>query len=134
MIGRVHTVSGREVLIAPGENPACFGCMKMCRHGRVLVAAVNPGGLPLSPGQIVETEDSPPGLLRQGLGALLPLPAGFLAGFFLIRGFFPAAGEGTCAAGGVLGLFVGGALTFLIRRRHPPRDISRIARIIRSGV
>jgi hypothetical protein len=130
MIGRVHAVSGREVLIAPRENPACFGCMKNCAEGRVLVAAVNPEKLPLLPGQMVETENSPPGLLLQGLAALLPLPTGFLAFFFLVCGLFPAAGEGARAAAGALGLFLGGGLAFLIRRRYPAREISRITRII----
>jgi hypothetical protein len=130
MIGRVHAVSGREVLVAPRKDPACFGCMKNCDEGRVLVTAVNPGKLPLRPGQLVETENSPPGLLLQGLAALLPLPAGFLAFFFLIRGLFPGVGEGAQAAGGALGLFLGGGLTFLIRRRYPPREINRITRII----
>jgi hypothetical protein len=61
---------------------------------------------------------------------LLPLLAGFLAGFFLVHGLFPAAGEGARAAGGALGLFLCGALAFLIRRRYPPREINRITRLI----
>ncbi|MDR1277577.1 MAG: SoxR reducing system RseC family protein [Treponema sp.] len=134
MIGRVHAVSDREVLIAPMENSACFGCMKKCRAGRFLAAAANPEKLPLSPGQVVETVNSPPGLLLQGLAVFLPLAAGFLAGFFLIRGIFPAAGEGARAAAGALGLFLGGILTILSRRRYPVRETNRITRIIRGAV
>jgi positive regulator of sigma E activity len=104
--------------------------MKKCHDGRVLTTALNPEKLPLSPGQMVEAESSPPGLLLQTLAAVLPLPAGFLAGFFLVRGLFPAAGEGARAAAGALGLLLGGLLTFLIRRRYPPRQINRITRII----
>jgi positive regulator of sigma E activity len=128
--GRVHAVSGRQVLIAPANNSACFGCLKKCGDGRVLTAALNPEKLPLSPGQLVEAESSPPGLLIQALAAILPPAAGFLAGFFLVRGLFPAAGEGARAAAGALGLFFGGALAFLIRRRRPPGEITRITRII----
>jgi positive regulator of sigma E activity len=130
MIGRIHAVLNREVLIAPLEDSACFGCMKQCHKGRVLVSAAPPEQLPLSPGQIVETVNSPPGLLFQGLAVFLPPLAGFLAGLFLVRSAFPAAAEGARAAGGVLGLFLGGALTVLIRRRYPARAITRISRII----
>jgi positive regulator of sigma E activity len=130
VIGRVHTVSDREILIIPRENTGCFGCMKKCRGDRVLVAAANPEKLPLLPGQIVETENSPSGLLTQSLTAILPLLAGFLAFFFLARGLFPAAGEEAQAAAGALGLFLGGGLIYLIRRRYPAREINRIIRII----
>jgi positive regulator of sigma E activity len=130
VIGRVHAVSGREVLIAPAEQAACFGCLKSCQNGRVLVSAANPGRLPLRPGQVVETENSPPGLLSQSLAAILPLAAGFLAGFFLMAGLFPAAGEGPRAAAAALGLFLGGGLAFAVRRRHPPRETNRITRIL----
>jgi hypothetical protein len=116
------------------ENSACFGCMKKCHGDRFLAAAVNPEKLPLSPGQVVETVNSPPGLLVQGLAVFLPLLAGFLAGFFLIRGIFPAAGEGARAAAGVLGLFLGGILTILSRRRYPVRETNRITRIIRREI
>jgi positive regulator of sigma E activity len=129
VIGRVHAVSGGTVLIAPKDNAACFGCLKSCHEGRILVSAANPQKLPLRPGQMVETENSPPGLLFQSLAAILPLPAGFLAGFLLISGLFPAAGEGARAAAGALGLFLGGALALVIRRR-PPRDINRVKRVI----
>jgi positive regulator of sigma E activity len=103
--------------------------MKNCAEGRVLTAALNPDGLPLSPGQLVETEVSAPDLLIQTLAVFLPLPAGFLAGFFLAAGLLPAAGEAARAAAGTLGLFLGGALTFLARRRRPG-GINRITRII----
>jgi membrane associated rhomboid family serine protease len=107
--------------------------MKNCAEGRVLTAALNPKKLPLSPGLLVETEVSPPDLLIQALAAFLPLPAGFLAGFFLVSSLLPTAGEGARAAAGVLGLFLGGALTFLARRRRPPREINRVTRIIAAS-
>jgi hypothetical protein len=79
---------------------------------------------------MVEAGISPPDLAVQGLFACLPLFAGFLAGFFLISGAFPSAGEGARAAGGALGLFAGGGLTLLIRRRYPPRKKNSITRIL----
>ncbi|MDR2020113.1 MAG: SoxR reducing system RseC family protein [Treponema sp.] len=130
MIGRIHAVSGREVLIAPREYAACFGCGKNCHEGRGLISAENRDNLPLLPGQLVETENSPVGLVFQGLSALLPLLAGFLAVFFLTGGLFPAAGEEARAAGGLFGLFAGGGLTLLIRRRYPARAKNRITRIV----
>jgi positive regulator of sigma E activity len=134
VIGQVHAVSDGEILIAPRENAGCFGCMKTCHKGRVLVAATNPEQLSVSPGQMVETENSPSGLLVQGLAAILPLLTGFLAFFFLARSLFPAAGEAAHAAAGALGLFLGGGLTYLIRRRYPAREINRITRIVSGPI
>jgi positive regulator of sigma E activity len=111
MIGRVHAVRGKEILIVPEENTACFGCMKDCHKHKILVAVENRDTLPLEPGQIVETENSPHDLFRQGLIVFLPLVLGFLTGFLLIRFFFPAAGEGAMAAGGAFLLFAAGAAT-----------------------
>ena len=130
MIGRIHAVSGREVLIAPREHTGCFGCTKNCPEGRVLISAENRDNLPLSPGQVVEAENSPPGLVLQGFLALFPLFLGFLAGFLLTGGLFPSAVDGARAAGGALGLFAGGGLTLLVRRRYPAREKNRITRII----
>jgi hypothetical protein len=130
MTGRIHAVAGKKVLIAPAENTACFGCLKDCRKGRILISAENRGKLPLEPGQFVETEQIPRGLFFQGLGAVLPLALGFIAGYMLVYAAFPAAGEGSRAAGGALLLFTGGLVTVLIRRRHPAKEITRIKRII----
>jgi positive regulator of sigma E activity len=133
MIGRVHAVRGKEVLIVPEENAACFGCMKDCHKHKVLVAVENRDTLPLEPGQMVETEHSPYGLLCQGLITLLPLVLGFLAGFLFIRFFFPAAGEGAMAAGGAFFLFAAGAAVLLIHRRYPAKEINRIKQVIAGG-
>jgi hypothetical protein len=130
MIGRIHAVSGREVLIAPRGHTACFGCAKNCPEGRVLISAENQDNLPLSPGQLVEAENSPRGLVSQGLSVILPLFLGFLAGFFFIGIIFPSAGEGARAAGGTFCLFAGGGLMLLIRRRYPAREKNRIIRVI----
>lgn len=130
MIGRIQAVSGREVLIVPRNGDACFGCVKNCPKGRVLVSAENRNNLPLSPGQLVEAGNSPRGLAAQGLSALLPLFLGFLAGFFLTGRIFHSAGEGALAAGGALGLFAGGGLMLLIRRRCLPGEKNSITRII----
>jgi hypothetical protein len=130
MIGRIHAVAGTKVLIAPAENTACFGCMKDCHKRGILVAAENRDILLLKPGQIVETENSPRGLVLQGLSTLLPLVLGFVAGFSLTQSLFPFAGEGARAAGGVILLFTGGLVTLLIRRRYPAREINRIKRIV----
>lgn len=130
MIGRIHAIFGREVIIIPNGHNTCFGCVKNCPEGRVLINAENRDNLPLSPGQLVETEDSPLDLIFQGFSALFPLCLGFLAGFFLVSGLFPSLGEETRAAGGVLGIFAGGGLTLLVRRRYPFHKKNRITRII----
>jgi sigma-E factor negative regulatory protein RseC len=130
MIGRVHAVTGNKVLIAPAENTACFGCMKDCHKPGVLMTAENRDTLSLKPGQLVETEHSPRGLLLQGLIVLLPPVMGFIAGYALVRAAFPAAGEGARAAGGAFLLFAGGTLTFLFRRRYPAKETNRIKRVI----
>ncbi|MDR2258193.1 MAG: SoxR reducing system RseC family protein [Treponema sp.] len=129
MIGRVHAVTGGKVLIAPAEKAACFGCLKDCHRG-VLVTAENRDTLSLEPGQMVETENSPQGLLFQGLSTLLPPVLGFITGYALIQVLFPAAGEGARAAGGAFLLFAAGAVTFLIRRRYPAKETSRVKRVI----
>jgi sigma-E factor negative regulatory protein RseC len=79
---------------------------------------------------MVEAGISPPDLAVQGFSALLPLLAGFLAGFFLSGGIFPSAGEGAWTAGGALGLFAGGGLALLIRRRRPSRRKTSILRVL----
>ncbi|MDR0623544.1 MAG: SoxR reducing system RseC family protein [Treponema sp.] len=130
MIGRVHAVTGGKVLIAPVENAACFGCMKDCHKRGVLAAAENRDTLSLKPGQMVETGYSPQDLLLQGLSTLLPPALGFIAGYVLVHALFPASGEGARAAGGAFLLFAAGAVTFLIRRRYPAKEMNRITRVI----
>jgi positive regulator of sigma E activity len=104
--------------------------MKNCGKRVPLVAAENRDKLPLRPGQIVEIANSPLRLLIQSLITLLPLVLGFITGFFLTRHIFPAAGEGARAAGGVFLLFAGGAVTLLLRRHYPPKEITRIKRVM----
>jgi hypothetical protein len=68
----------------------------------------------LKPGQAAETADGR--LWGQALAALLPLPLGFTAGFFLVPVFFPAPGEAARAAGGVLLMFAAASGYYLFRR------------------
>jgi hypothetical protein len=132
MIGRVHLVNGKTAMIAP-EGSFCFGCMNSeCgSHIPALFQAENPHTLPLKSGQIVETALSP-ALIRQGLPALLPLPAGFAAGFCFAGLLFPAGGEAFRAAAGVLLMLISGLACYLVRRHFPPRTqaAARIKRII----
>jgi hypothetical protein len=97
----VTEAAGNKAAVAKGfRGEACFGCPagETCRAKPAPEAGVRTGGL-----------------LRQALAALLPLPAGFAAGFFLVPVFFPAAGEPARAAGGVLSLFATAAGYYLFR-------------------
>jgi positive regulator of sigma E activity len=127
--GRVQEVAGNRIIVVKDNGlcgEACFGCLGggKCEAKPVSVAAENPLGLPLKPGQTVEIESGR--LLSQALAALLPLAAGFAAGFFLSPLLFPAAGDPARAAGGVFCLFAAAAACCLFRRRYPPRNRPRI--------
>jgi hypothetical protein len=87
------------------RNEACFGCLK----------SESCGARPLPASAETET----PRLVSQALKALLPLPAGFIAGFFLIPLFFSGAGDAARAAGGALLMFAAAAGFYLYRRRFP---------------
>jgi positive regulator of sigma E activity len=131
--GRVLEVSGNKITVVKDEGlcgEACFGCLGgggKCEAKPVSVDAENPLNLPLKPGQAVEIESGR--LLSQALAALLPLPAGFAVGFFLVSLLFPAAGEPARAAGGVFCLFAAAAACCLFRRRYPSRNRPHVVRI-----
>jgi hypothetical protein len=131
--GRVLAIAGDKITIAK-ENKlceeACFGCLKSgsCGAKPALVIAENPLDLPLTPGQIVETRTG--SLFAQALKAILPLPAGFTAGFFLTPLLFPGAGEASRAAGGALLMFAAAAGFYLYRRRFPPKELPRVIRAL----
>jgi hypothetical protein len=128
--GRVLEVRGNKITIAKDNGlcgEACFGCLRggACGVKPIRITAENPLNLPLKPGQAVKIESGR--LFGQALTALLPLPAGFTAGFFLVSLIFPAAGDPSRMAGGVLGLFAAAAAFCLFRRCYPPRNQPRIA-------
>jgi hypothetical protein len=104
--GKAAVVKDREL-----RGEACFGCLKSDKCWAAMNADPS-----LKPGQAVETAGGR--LLGQALAALLPLPLGFAAGFFLVPVFFPAAGDPAKAAGGVLLMFAAAAGYYLFRRRQ----------------
>jgi positive regulator of sigma E activity len=127
--GRVLEVKEDTVIVIKDSGlcgEACFGCMSdgKCGAKHVPVIAENPLNLPLKPGQAVEIESG--GLPGQALAALLPLPAGFAAGFFLVLFLFPASGEPVRATGGVFLMLAAAACYYLFRRRHPPGNRARV--------
>jgi hypothetical protein len=100
---------------------ACSGCRAIGTCGAKPVPTnAGPANLPLTPGQ--ETRGGR--FFGEALAALLPLPAGFAAGFCFVPLLFPGAGDPARAAGGVLGLFAAAAGYYLFRRRYPPRNLS----------
>jgi hypothetical protein len=96
----------------------------------VLFTAENRDRLPLKPGQRVEIETPRLPLLKQTLGAILPLFPGFAGGWALGGFFLP--GEAGRALAGVLGLFAAGAGVYLLRRRFPVKTLPRIRRALIS--
>jgi positive regulator of sigma E activity len=136
MIGTIITLSEDTVTLSPGKLEGCFGCMaqdeKRCRHRGTTFAAKNSLGLPLSVGQTVEIETPKTELLGQTLQAALPLPAGFLAGFFLLGILFPQAGEPPRVLAGVFALFLAGGITYRVRKRFPADVLPRVVRICGS--
>jgi sigma-E factor negative regulatory protein RseC len=128
--GKIREIQGTAITIARENDIACFGCTdRECKARAFSYNAENPDGLPLRPGQVVETETvaSP---LKQGLAALLPPIAGFVAGYTAIGAAFPASGEPPRAAGGVLLLFAVAAALYLIRRLRPPKIVRRVVRVV----
>jgi hypothetical protein len=121
--GRVLEITGNKITVVKDNDlcgEACFGCLRggECEAKPVLITAENPLNLPLKPGQAVKIESGP--CFGQALAALLPLPAGFAAGFFLLPLIFPGAGESLRAAGGVVLMLASAAGYYLFRRRYPP--------------
>jgi sigma-E factor negative regulatory protein RseC len=127
--GKIKEIRGTTLTIARENDAACFGCLdKECKARSFSYNAENTTGLPLRPGQLVETETaaSP---LKQGLTALLPPTLGFVAGYAMAGSAFPAAGEPARAAAGVLLLFAAAAALYLVRRRRPPKIVRRVVRV-----
>jgi positive regulator of sigma E activity len=133
--GRVLKVRGDTVTVLKAGGvcaEACFGCMAggTCEAEPALITAGNPRNLPLKPGQTVEIGSGR--LLPEALAALLPLPAGFAAGFFLVSLLFPVLGEPAQAAGGVFLMLAAAAGYYIFRRRYPPRNRPRVL-MVRGG-
>jgi hypothetical protein len=130
--GRVLEVRGNTVTVLKDNGlcgEACFGCMAggTCEAKPLLISAGNPLGLPLKPGQAVEIESG--SLLLEALAALLPLPGGFAAGFFLLPRLCPALADPARAAGGVFFMLAAAACYYLFRRLRPPRNRPRVVRV-----
>jgi sigma-E factor negative regulatory protein RseC len=127
---RVRAVEGDWVSVAPEGSLACFGCRnRECGENRGFFTAENPRSFDLWSGALVEIEHSGVSLLKEALAALLPPPAGFLAGFW-IPGLFRAPwGEAARAALGVLLMFAVAAAVYALRRRGAPKSVPRIRRV-----
>jgi sigma-E factor negative regulatory protein RseC len=128
--GKIKEIRGTTLTIARENDAACFGCPDTeCKTRAFSYSAENTPGLPLRPGQLVETETaaSP---LKQGLGALLPPALGFAAGYGATGLVHPAAGEPLRAAVGALLLFAVAGALYVIRRRRPPEIIRRVVRVV----
>lgn len=122
MKGKIWKIEEGVVLIAP-ENTGCFGCMEMECHGRsALVRAENPLGLPLEMGQMVEADIGKRAIIRQACAALLPLAAGFAAGYALIGAAFPSSTDGARAAAGAALMFFAGIAVYTVRKRRGSRN------------
>ncbi|MDR1587637.1 MAG: SoxR reducing system RseC family protein [Treponema sp.] len=131
MIARVLSVSGKDAVIIPGGDAACFGCLdRECKKHPSPVAAENRRNIYIEPGLLVETGVPAAALFREISTAVLPLLLGFIAGYFLAGYFFPSAAEASRAAAGLLLLFISAAAAFLVRRRRPAKTRLEIRRVI----
>jgi sigma-E factor negative regulatory protein RseC len=128
--GTIREIRGTTLTIVRESDTACMACAdKACKARAFSYDAENTAGLPLRPGQLVETETSA-SPLKQGLGALLPPLLGFIAGYAATGLAFPASGEPQRAAAGTLALFAVAGALYLIRRRFPPRIVRRVVRAL----
>jgi sigma-E factor negative regulatory protein RseC len=129
--GRVLAVAGNAVTVEQDASAACFGCMnRECRRKQGLITAENKTGLPLSAGQVVETEFPPKAALVQGLSLLLP-PFLACAAAYLASGLpSPAPGDPVRAAIGAAALFAAGFALYFYRRKHPFKSRPVIVRVI----
>jgi hypothetical protein len=101
-----------------------------CRRNQGILTAENRTGLPLSAGQLVETEFPLKNALAQGLPLLL-LPFLACAAAYLISGLpSPAPGEPVRAALGTAALFVTGFALYFYRRKHPFKVRPLIVRVM----
>jgi positive regulator of sigma E activity len=128
--GKVREINGKTVVIKPDSLAACFGCMKEECKACGSISAENPLSLSLNAGQTVEVSAPAVSVFRQALAALVPPALGFAVGFFLTRLFLPKAGEGACAAAGVILLFAAAFIVYAVRKRNPPGKVYTVTRII----
>jgi positive regulator of sigma E activity len=119
MKGRVLSIAGNMVTLEPEGPAACFGCMQECARNRAPVLAKTTQPQDLRPGQQVEAAFSRASFVSQGVTALLPPAAGFIAGFAGIGWIFPHGGEGMQACGGLILMFLASLGIYCFRRRFP---------------
>jgi positive regulator of sigma E activity len=81
------------------------------------------------PGQFVETGLSGKALFIQALEAFLPPAAGFAGAYLVTAGCFPALGESSRIAAGLVFL-AAAAAAFSAFRKHFPPPLPRITRIL----
>jgi positive regulator of sigma E activity len=94
------------------------------------ITAANPLGLPLEPGQRVETETAPSSTAIQAISALLPPILGFIVGFSLTALAFPISGDSARSAGGALFMFLSALAFYFYRRRHPAANLPKVVKIL----
>jgi sigma-E factor negative regulatory protein RseC len=128
--GKIREINGKTVEIKPDSLTACFGCMKEECKACGSISAENPLSLSLKAGQTVEVSAPAASIFRQALAALVPPALGFIAGFLLTRLFLPSAGEGACAAAGVIFLFAAAFIVYAVRKRKPLSKVYTVTRII----
>jgi len=128
--GKVREINGKTIVIKPDSLAACFGCMKEECKACGSISAENPLSLSLKAGQTVEVSAPASSVFCQALAALVPPALGFAAGFFLTRLFIPEAGEGACAAAGVVFLFAAAFIVYAARKRNPLGKVYTVTRII----
>ena len=142
--GKVREVNGNLVVITVDrinkndESDSCFGCMKMeCKNqkpegplGRYCITAKNTKALLLNTNQTVEVQAKGISFLGQALTAFLPPIFGFIAGYAIIRFFFPEAGEAAFAGAGVIFLFAAAFIAYVARKKSPQKEIYTVTRII----
>jgi len=141
--GRVREINGKTVIIKPDLGGICFGCIKeecgACGGINAVgiyagcIIAENQLSLTLKTGQTVEVSAPGASIFRQAMAALIPPALGFTAGFFLTRLILPKAGEGACAAAGVIFLFAVAFIVYTVRKRKPPDKVYTITKILKES-
>ncbi|MDR0877162.1 MAG: hypothetical protein LBN21_03850 [Treponema sp.] len=97
-------------------DEACFGCMNTKCAKRFVPVETGEGQD--GSGQ---QNNTPAKLVKEALKSILPLAAGFIAGFFLTQIIFPEAGDPARAAGGALCLFASGLGFYFIKKSRKKR-------------
>jgi positive regulator of sigma E activity len=129
MTGIVRSISGNTVTIESSMEGACFGCMNVeCKKNGANITAENSLKLDLHPGQLVETGQNSGALFVQGVLALLPPAAGFIAGHVLVSVF--GAAVPLRILGGFIFLIAAAFIVYFLRRRFPVRSGCSVRRII----